>query len=219
VSDEPAAAPARKSRFAWLRAASDRVPTAWFAAIGTGAFLIATAAFGGLATAAHVNDMRSLTVERAVLIDELPGSGTTPQDGQRVLAVVVDVENNWTEPLSSVDRLNGIEASFSVEGLGDPSASARMDDATGSPLLQPGVPAQLVYTWAVDADDYAAGDTLEVTLYDLSLYTASFVQKGTYWQEPVPAATLTLTITDVGAGVDEEPGDEEAGDEEAGDEG
>lgn len=201
------------------------MPTAWFAAIGTGAFLLATAAFGGLATAAepplvelepatpHVNDMRSLTVERAVLIDELPGSGTTPEDGQRVLALVVDVENNWTEPLSSVDRLNGIEASFRVEGLGDPSASARMDDATGPPWLQPGVPAQLVYTWAVDADDYAAGDTLEVTLYDLSLYTASFVQKGTYWQEPVPSATLTLTITDVGAGVDAESGDEEAGDE------
>ena len=220
MSEQPPAAPVRKSRFTWIRAASDRVPTAWFAAIGTGLFLAATAAFGGLATAAepplaqlepgtaHVNDMRSLTVERAVLIDELPGSGTFPKKRERVLAIVVDVENKWDEPLGSLDDQHGIVASFEVSDLGTPSSSARMDDATLDPRLQPGVPAQLVYTWAVDARDDTAGDTLTVTLNDLSLYTASFVARGTYWQEPIASATLTLTLEDVGEGVDAESGDE-----------
>lgn len=220
MSEQPRVRRARKSRFTWIRAAADRVPTAWFAAIGTGVFLAATAAFGGLATAAepplphlrkgtaHVNDMRSLTIERAVLIDELPGSGTVPEDDERVLAIVVDVENNWDRPLSTTDDLNGVAASFSVAGLDEPSSSARMDDATIGPVLQPGVPAQLVYTWAVAADDYAAGDRLSVTLSDMSLYTASFVSKGTYWQDPTPSATLTLVLKDVGAGVDAEAGDE-----------
>jgi len=203
----------------WLRAAGDRVPTAWFAAIGTGVFLLATAAFGGLATAAepplaqlrpgttHVNDMRSLTVERAVLIDELPGSGTSPDKGERVLAIVVDVENHWTEPLRP-EGTGSVAESFSVAGLDEPSSSARMDDATIGPVLQPGVPAQVVYTWAVDAEDFAAGDHLVVTLNDLSLYTGSFVTSGTSWQDPTPSATMTLVIKDVGAGVDAEAGDE-----------
>jgi len=217
VTEQPPVAPARKSRFTWVRAATDRVPTAWFAAIGTGVFLLATAAFGGLATAAepplahlkagtaHVNDMRSLTVERAVLIDELPGSGTFPEKGQRVLAIVVDVENNWDEPLTSPV----VAETFSVPGRSaDTSSAARMDDSTSAPVLQPGVPAQLVYTWAVDAGDYAAGDQLVVTLNDLSLYTGSFVMQGSSWEDPTPSATRTLVIKDVGAGVDAEADDE-----------
>ncbi|MFD4960100.1 hypothetical protein [Microbacterium sp. NPDC058389] len=221
MSEPPVAERTRapRRRFTWLRAAGDRVPTAWFAAIGTGVFLLATAAFGGLATAAepplahlkpgttHVNDMRSLTVERTVLIDELPGSGTFPEKGERVLAIVVDVENNWTEPVRTGGD-GSVEESFSVVGLDEPSSSARMDDATMGPTLQPGVPAQVVYTWAVDADDYSAGDHLVVTLEDLSLYTGSFVTSGTGWVDPVPSATMTLVIKDVGAGVDAEAGDE-----------
>ncbi|GAA5206370.1 hypothetical protein [Microbacterium kyungheense] len=213
MSEQPRVAPARKSRFTWVRAVADRVPTAWFAAIGTGVFLAATAAFGGLATAAepplahlrkgaaHVNDMRSLTVERAVLIDELPGSGTFPEDGQRVLAIVVDVENNWDEPIRAT---GAVQRSFSVAGLDEPSSAARMDDATIGPTLQPGVPAQLVYTWIVDDDEYAAGDRLTVRLDDLTLYTGTFVTRGSDWEDPVASATLTLTIQDVGAGVDQE---------------
>jgi len=209
----------RKRRFTWIRAAGDRVPTAWFAAIGTGAFLIATAAFGGLATAAqpplahlkpgttHVDDMRSLTIERAVLIDELPGSGTTPEDGERVLAIVVDVENNWDQPIRATGP-GSVQESFSVTGLDEPSSGARMDDATIGPTLQPGVPAQLVYTWAVDADAYAAGDTVTVMLDDMTLYTATFVSRGSGWQDPTPSATMTLTVKDVGAGVDQEDGDD-----------
>jgi len=221
VSEPPAAerTRVRKSRFTWVRAASDRVPTAWFAAIGTGVFLLATAAFGGLATAtepppprlnpgaAHVTDMRTLTVQRAVLIDELPGSGTIPDDDERVLAIVVDVEDNWDRPLRTGGR-GSVEESFSVAGLDEPTSSARMDDATIGPTLQPGVPAQVVYTWAVEADAFAAGDTLVVTLNDMSLYTASFVSKGSSWEDPTPSATVTLVLTDVGAGVDAESDDE-----------
>ncbi|GAA5202959.1 hypothetical protein [Microbacterium jejuense] len=231
MSEQPSAAPARKSRFTWVRAASDRVPTAWFAAIGTGAFLAATAAFGGLAEAtppplavlepgeAHVTDMRTLTVVKAVLIDELPGSGTWPEDGERVLAIVVDVTNNWDQPLRTRGSWS-VEESFSIKGLEsdrdlgddekDPGPSvARYDDTTAGPILQPGVPAKVVYSWAVDADDYQAGDELEVTLDDMRLYTASFVAQGSNWQDPVPTATMSLPIEDVGAGVEEDSADDD----------
>lgn len=221
MSESPDAAPVPRRRFDWIRAATDRVPTRWFAGLATAAFLAATAAFGGLATAAppeleqlepgdaHVTDQRSLTVKRAVLIDELPGSGVSPEEGQRVLALIVDVENTWDEPQKS--GIEGIGESFVIEGIDAEADSsvARLDDATTQPRLQPGVPAELVYTWAVDADDYAAGDELTVTLRELTLYTGSFVMRGQTWSDPLTSATMTLEIEDVGAGA--EP--EEAGDD------
>lgn len=222
MSESPDAAPVPRRRFEWIRAATDRVPTRWFAGLATAAFLAATAAFGGLATAAtpepaqlepgdaHVTDQRSLTVKRAVLIDELPGSGVSPEEGQRVLALIVDVENTWDKPQKS--GIEGIGESFVIEGIDAEADSsvARLDDATTQPRLQPGVPAELVYTWAVDADDYAAGDELTVTLRELTLYTGSFVMRGQTWSDPVTSATMTLEIEDVGAGADAEP---EAGDD------
>lgn len=205
------AAPGARRGFRWVRAASDRVPTRWFAGIATGFFLAMTAAFGGLATATqpalraiqpgeeHRNDQLSITVDRAVLLDEFPEAGIFVEDDERVLAVRIGVENQWTEALSA-DPRSSIAESLEVTGLSAPSSVARYDDATVNPWLQPGVPAELVITWAVDADQFADGDQLHVTLSDLSLYTASFVTTGQSWEDPVPAATLTLAVEDVGAG-------------------
>ena len=106
--DEPSGT--RSARDAqWLRTATDRVPTAWIPGILTAVFLGAAAAFGGLEAVAappvetlqsgetHVNDMLSITVERAVLIDSLPDAGARadPEKGQRVVAAVVMAENVW----------------------------------------------------------------------------------------------------------------------------
>jgi hypothetical protein len=223
VSETPDAAPVPKRRFEWVRAASDRVPTKWFAGIATGLFLAVTAAFGGLATAAspaltelepgepHTTDQRSLTVQRAVLIDELPGSGASPEDGERVLVLVTDIENRWTEPLAasdfdSIGNTDGIDGTFAVDGLDDHSrrGTARLDDATGSPWLQPGVPATIVYAWPVETGRYAEGDELDITLYDTTLTTGSFVLNGQWWDEPVADAVVSVKIEDVGAGADAE---------------
>lgn len=219
MSETPDAAPVRTRRFEWIRAASDRVPTRWFAGIATGLFLVATAAFGGLATAAppelaqlepgeaHVTDQRSLTVKRAVLIDELPEAGVYPEDGERVLALIVDIENRWDEPLRTTGTY-GVTVSFAVEGVDDPRDVARMDDATGIMYLQPNVPAELVYAWTVDADDFADGQQLPMTLFDTSLYTGSFVTEGQWWSDPVADARVSPTIEDVGAGATEESSDD-----------
>lgn len=196
--------------------AVDRVPTRWFAGIGTVAFLTATAASGGLATTAaigpvkidagteHRNEQVAITVQRAVLLDEFPEAGIRVEEGERVLAVQVRLENLWTTPQSTSPGLD-VAKNFAIAELdGKPAASsARLDDATIAPVLQPGVPAEVVYTWPVAADAFQAGDTVEVTLFDLSLYVGSFVAAGSWWSDPVAAATLTLTLTDVGSGADD----------------
>jgi hypothetical protein len=206
-------APGTRTRFGWLRAASDRVPTRWFAGIATGLFLVATAAFGGLATAEtpplaalepgqeHRNDQLSIAVKRAVLVDELEDAGVYVEDGERVLALIVDVENTWSEPLVAAPD-SSVTESFRIAGLAgrEPDSVARYDDATQTPWLQPGVPAQLVLAWAVDADEFADADELEITLADLTLHVGSFVADGSWWTDPVPAATLVVPIDDVGAG-------------------
>lgn len=193
------------------------MPTKWFAGIATGLFLAATAAFGGLATVPepelkaieagteHRNEQVAITIDRAVLIDDFPEAGTRAEEGERVLAVLMTLENLWTKPQSTAYTDKVVQA-FSIAELdgAKPNASARYDDSTLTPMLQPRVPVEVVFTWLVPADEFHEGDELNITLNDLSLYVASFVTSGSSWVDPVPAATVTLTLTDVGAGKDAE---------------
>ena len=203
--------PAR-TRFGWVRAASDRVPTRWFAGIATGLFLAATAAFGGLATAAtpeiaalepgaeHRNAQLAMTIERAVLVDEFEEAGVYVEEGERVLALLVSVENTWDEPLAASPD-SSVTQSLTVDGLTDPPDSvARYDDATTNPVLQPGVPAQIVLAWAVEADAFDDAQELKLTVNDMTLHTGSFVANGQWWTDPVEAATVSIAVEDIGAG-------------------
>jgi hypothetical protein len=215
VSDSPEETRVPKRRFDWLRAAGDRVPTKWFAGIFIALFLAATAAFGGLATAAppeidrlepgeaHITDQRSLTIQRAVLIDELPEAGVYPEPGQRVFALVADVENRWDRPASVTSR-DAIRGSFSVDGI-EPETTmqaARLEDESSVIALQPGVSTKIVFAWAVDADQFTGGERVDVALNDMSLYTGSFVIEGQSWDSPVTTAAVTVEIEDVGAGAE-----------------
>ncbi len=204
----------RQPRRTWVRAAVDRVPTSWFAAIGTAVFLAMTAAFGGLATAAtpelprlqagdtHRGAQLSISIERAVLIDELREAGIYVEDGERVLALVVDVENVWDRPLSARDK--SLESSLRVDGIdGAPQAIARLDDATQTPWLQPSVPVRVVAAWPVTTGSVSDGEVLSVTLSDLALVRGQFVVDGDFWSDPTPAAVVEVAVSDVGAGATE----------------
>lgn len=197
-----------------MHTVTDRVPTSWFAGIFTVAFLTVTAAFGGLATAAepeppvidagdaHVNDQLSLTIERAVLIDELGEAGAYPEPGQRVLAVIATAENRWTQPLPTGGGFSVSDA-VRIPALGDvpPDSVARLDDATIGPYLQPGVPAELVLTWIVDADAFSGDETVRLDLRDETLITGKLVAAGQWWDDPVTAAHVDVALRDVDAGL------------------
>ncbi len=196
----------RTSRLSRLRAAGDRVPTKWFAGIGTAAFLIATAAFGGMNTVAapalpaleagetHTNELYALTVEKAFLLDELPGSGAYPAADEQVVALRVRFENVWTSPestgtLSSMPKMFALSVADAVF-----ASTVRIDDETLSPWLQPGVPAVLALVWTVPRGSLTDGDDLTVTISDLSLHTGSFVASGQWWTDPKEAATMALPL-------------------------
>jgi len=214
---EPAPTP-RANRFVRLRAATDRVPTKWFATIGTVLFLAATAAFGGLNSVAaeetplaelsageeHVSPQLGITVQRAVLIDALPGSGAFPdrEKGERLLVLLVEIENRWDRPLAT-DGTYGIDVAVRLDGDTRPATGiVREDDQTPTPLLQPGVPALLAFSWVVPGGAYSGDEELRVILHDSSLYEAQFLYSGESWDDPTPAAVVTVPIEDVGAGVE-----------------
>lgn len=222
TTTEQQAAP--KRRFRWLHAATDRLPTKWIAGIGTGLFLAATAAFGGLETVEatslpelsageeHRNEQLSVTVQRAVLIDELPEAGVTVESGERVLALIVDAENLWTEPLPTT-RGNSVSSTVELVESPDaePDGTARYDDTTPNPWLQPGVPATLVLAWVVAGDRFTEGDELRVQLNDETLFTGTAVVSGRYWDDPRAAAMVTVGLEDVGAGAEADGADAEDG--------
>ncbi|MDJ1113140.1 hypothetical protein [Microbacterium dauci] len=217
-AEQPPAAPAPRKRGAWVGTITDKVPTGWLTGILLVPFLAITAAFGGLNAVAapaipeispgdtHDSGPFDLTVERAVLIDELQGSGASPEEGQRVLALVVTAENTWDRAFGSY-ATNGVTGALAIPALGEgaaPVAVARLDDATGSPFLQPGMPVELIVTWVVDAGAYTDGDEIALEIRDFTLSVGQFITAGEDWGYPVLGATLAVPVTDVGAGADAE---------------
>lgn len=211
----------------WLREMTDRVPTAWLPGILTAVFLGAAAAFGGLEAVAapplatlqpgeeHRNDMLSITVERAVLIDALPDAGVyaDPEKGQRVVAAVVRAENVWDTALpggTSSTTPTGLAGSLIAANLDGraPDGVARLDDATTSVWLQPGVPAELVVAWVIDGDELSADDVLELEIRDFTLREGALILEGRWWDTPIVVATMDVPLTDVGAGADQPPAEE-----------
>ena len=69
--------------------------------------------------------------------------------------------------------------------------------------VAPGVPAQLVLTWAIPAADFDDGDEIRASLPTATEYTGEFFVYGEYWDDEETGARATLPLEDVGAGVDE----------------
>ncbi|KAM9863454.1 hypothetical protein ACI1US_00772 [Leucobacter sp. BZR 635] len=206
-----------------------RIPTGWFASILTGVFLAVTAAFGGLAPVAEaaveslepgearVGPQLSVAVERAVVFDSFPQAGAYAGEGERVLALLVTVENRWSEPLLA--SAGAVEQALRVEGLGAlgegsgdgpgeapddpaPTAIARLDDATLGPWLQPGVPADLVVTWVVPEASARVGETISVVIREAKLERGQRLTSDERWTSPSEVATVTLETI---AGGSDEP--------------
>lgn len=213
----PTGAPEPRDRFTRLRKATDRVPTKWFAAIGTTLFLAVTAVFGGLSPVAaeekplaqlsdgqtHTSAQLNVTVERAALIDRLPGSGAIAdrEKGERILVVLVRLENLWTRPLSSGSQ-PGFAQSVRLAADSRPADGiVREDDQTAPFWLQPNVPVLVAFSWVVRGSDYADASEVTIVLEDGSLVVGQMLYVGEDWGDYAPAAEVTLPLADVGAGV------------------
>ncbi|WP_417508980.1 hypothetical protein [Microbacterium sp.] len=204
----PDDAPARPARARWVTAVADRVPAKWLGGIATGVVLISTAAFGGLEAVAvpplpelsagetFTDAALEMTVRHAFAVDELSDTRVTAAPGERLLVVVMDAENLDEDPRSSAGT--GSLSDVRVEGMPDAAPTiARVDDATYSPWLQPGVPAELMLTWAVPASAFVDGDDLRVALPTAHKQTGKYFIAGDYWTDVSVAAHVTLVVEDL----------------------
>lgn len=205
---------------AWARNLIDRIPTGWSATIFTGLALGATAMFGGLEDAPvppptivsvaageeHVNDALRITVQRAIVIDELSGSGSSPDDDSddRVFALVVDVESRWDRPLYATTTLqSSVLAPHTELDEFDRDAEmsvVRLEDETSGVVLQPHVPETLVLSWVVPGDRYADGEPVEIALRDPELFVYTTFEHEDEWADFAEAATVSLAVEDLGSG-------------------
>lgn len=208
----PATPPARTKPARWARVAVDRVPTKWFITAATGVFLIATAAFGGLANAAttppatialgetFTSPQLSLTLDEVVLFDSLDEFYITLEPGERAVAVLATVSNEWTEPQLATASSEGPRGAVALrigdESLGpeDLVAIVRTDDPQLSPTLQPGVAAPLAFIWAVPEHALKTGDEVTAEFFTQALYTGKITVSGQWWTDPALAATMTLRV-------------------------
>ncbi|PRY68571.1 hypothetical protein B0I08_104274 [Glaciihabitans tibetensis] len=214
---EPAPQPRTNAWRARAIRLSDRVPTKWFITGLSILFLIASAAFGGLADAAtpalpelkpgdsFAGSELKISVVGAVLIDAFPAQSIEPAEGNRLLVVRAVVENLWDKP---VPTLNGVGAAdnlrpVDVDGLDadeKPLTVAIVSDGTISPALQPGVPVELAFIWEVSAGALSDEARLRVNIFDKVYSRGGGVAYGERFIDPFVAAYTELAVNDVGAG-------------------
>ena len=189
------------------------MPTKWFVTGATGVFLIATATFGGLADVekpgpavielgdTFTSPQLSLTVREVVLLDHLDDLSVDVAPGERAIAVIATVDNEWTKPQlaatlsSGVGDVIALQAANTHRDTAELLTIARIDDPETSPTLQPGVPVPLAFVWSIPAEALGAGDEVTVELFTQKLYTGSVTVLGQWWTDPALTAILTLPVT------------------------
>ena len=196
-----------------------KVPTRWFVSSLVALFLAASAAFGGLEEAdtppipqldvgeSFTGAQLRIAVEDAVLIDAFPEAYITPQPGNRLLVIRATVENVWDKPVSTYSSIGAADnvRPQGVDGMEDePLTVAVISDGSSYPELQPAVPVELAFIWEFPDGAISQSDVLQIDLLDKTYAAGGFVTYGERFEDPFVAASVQASVTDVGAGVDQE---------------
>ena len=142
-----------------------------------------------------------------MLIDAFPEAYITPQPGNRLLVIRATVENVWDKPVSTYSSIGAADnvRPQGVDGMEDePLTVAVISDGSSYPELQPAVPVELAFIWEFPDGAISQSDVLQIDLLDKTYAAGGFVTYGERFEDPFVAASVLASVTDVGAGVDQE---------------
>jgi len=144
----------------------------------------------------------SLTINRALAVDEIDGEITPITPGNHLMVVLLDAENVSNDSLSTY-QLSPVSRAKSYLNttlvvLDDRLAPETSDvyDADSNvavSLLSPGLTYQLAVVWEFSG---AVPETLPLGLAKLTLRGETISPEVLAWQDPEEAATVTLPVTD-----------------------
>lgn len=192
-----------------LTTGASRLTLKWLSRIAFVLILAASALFGGLNDAeaapipvlaageTHLGTPLNVTVTRAVVLDEIEGVGITAQPGNRLILVVVELENTWTSPLATGAAAIRIDGLMTPAVTDAPAGVFRLADESNISRLQPRLETEVAFIWEIAADVLADEDPITVNIYDQSLFTFTSVAVGEQWTNPVLAATISLPVEDL----------------------
>lgn len=158
----------------------------WIAAVVVVALAIGFIALGGLRPATRAaaaetagtevrTSLYAVTVTKAELVDAVEEHYWEADEGQTLVLLTARLENLSDRPvalLGTVDSVSSqlVDSNAPLLRLADvtPSKAARAWHADGTvrtPVLQPGVPAEVVIGWSVPEDSFPDG-TVRLDVYD-----------------------------------------------------
>lgn len=144
----------------------------------------------------------TLSIERVAVMDELWGSGSTPDatQGERVLAVLIDVTNLDDEPRGSFQT--GSLTSIRLQHRPDdrPTVSIYADDDYSVVTLQPDVPTTVLLTWVVKKGEIGSGENVRLVVPDAEKTDSAFFEGESIWSALAPVGVVSTRPEDLGAG-------------------
>ena len=136
----------------------------------------------------------STTVNRVYLTSINPATNLEAEAGTQYLAVEATLENTTKRPnIWQRDTIRVL-----LDGAIEPTVTAESNVEFPSnrqiSFLQAGLPTDVVYLWAIDSADAAAGDDIIIGIFDRFRITNDPIFDDTAYTSPIPVARIVTTI-------------------------
>lgn len=142
----------------------------------------------------HLGGQLTTTVTRIYLSSVQPASGYEPDDGEQYVVVEATVDNTTAEPSIFGRDLLRIVVDGVVEPDVAPDGVYFARQGVVLDFLQPGVQADMIFTWPVPEGTVAPGDDAIIGIFEQFQVLDDPVFGDTAYGSPTPTARILTTI-------------------------
>ena len=136
----------------------------------------------------------SITVDRVYLSDTVPVTGSTANDGEVYIVVMVQTEAPGPQPSLFARNLVRVLVGDLVSANTGPERVVEMRSGASMDFLQPGIPTEIAFAWNVPADAIDVGDEVIVGVFDQFAVFDDPLWGDTSTTGPTPIARIITEI-------------------------